>query len=726
MDLPTATTARFLLLAGTATAATTSAYAFLAGQPSGDLLARCTRIATDDAGAADPGSWTSTYDRCTAATERDRGLVILAGLAVLVLVTALVTWLRPRWQQHRARLTPLRAADDPELAAALGDLVTRAGLTRSPTFMGGPYGTATGAHAYGRAPDYRVMLGPDVIARYYADRPVFRATVLRELAHIHHRDVLTADATTALWRAYLLVAVLPYAIALTRTEPPHLAGAIWRLVVLTGLVHLTARSVLRLRELHADAQARAWEGPGSALSRLVAQAGSPRHRPLAPSPHRRAAIIGNPALVHSPPRWVPAAVAFTAGLAASAAYRDAARVLLVLIPGIEPLTLRWVSAVLVAALVAATVGADILLRVRHHVPTMAATTGLALSAGLIAGPIVAAPGHPVTVAGLLLALGAAAWTSWVALDAELHRSWLPGLLVATFALGAALAAQHLTADLDPVARAGYTVLSSVAPTSPAWLYALVEHPVVLLITQRPEILLAAVLLTLRLLPLRLLGPILAGICGCVAGFVVHVVSSYWALLLVFAAAAVAGAFAAARVRAGAAWAGFTAGLCTGGIGSATLIGSAGVTRPAVCGAIIGLVAGLLVRAAQLLRHRPDLVRHRAPATTARVASTATIALSVLVTGLIARPRPPAIFASAAPAVTTACTRFRSLTESLGTVPASRAYAQLLDLTDAAAATDDATVRTAVDDLRRALSASDADLWTDAILRLDATCTAAGR
>ncbi|MFI5932213.1 M48 family metalloprotease [Actinoplanes sp. NPDC051494] len=748
--VPAAVRSRFVLLVGTVLASTVFTGQWISrllpGQDrrGSEIRTGCSRAATEAAGAADPAGWATTFARCSAGLERDRALVVTGGVVLLILVTAVLGWLRPWLRNRRDRLAALREDDDPELTAALRDLVTLSGLPRGPVFMTGSYGTATGALAYGRPPDHRMLIGADVITRCYTDRAAFRAVVLRELGHLRNRDVLVTYASVALWQSFLIVALVPFGVSLWWTAPGDLAGGVWRMVVLTVLVHLTMRSVLRLCELHADARAREWDGPGGALGRLVAQAGTARHRPewldTRPSPRRRAAVVGDPRLVHDQPRWVPAAVAFGAGLVMAVAQAGATGLMLLLTPGIAPLAPRRLGLVLVAGLVVATVGADLGSRVRHGRPPAVLVTGTALTAGLIAGSVVAstAGSQSLTTTFLLVAAGVL-WTGWVALDAGLRTTAGPGPAVAAVALGVGVACWLLIDELRPVLSAARTLTAGDPGAA-----GLLTDPVTVLLAGRPEVLVAAVLLVLRLLPLRILAPLTAGTACCaVAAVLVRTgiltdgrdlapggeLVPGGALLpggvLVLAGSVVAGGLAAVRLRTGAVAGGFAAGLGTGGVGALMVLGDA-VSALALTGAVAGLLGSALVRAGTLLWRVSAASRHRAAASPGQAAVTASVMLGVLAAGLI-MPAGPGVRPAVTPraGIGSACVRFRSLNATLGTIPAGESYARLVELDRVAAGTGAADLAAGVADLRRSLTDGDPGRWNAAVLRLDATCAAAG-
>lgn len=201
--------------------------------------------------------------------ERSRALWILGGQSALIALAGLFYWSLPRWEMRRNRLVPLSPRDLPEVILYLDELHCDAGLPQPPLWLYNPLASAPDAHSFGRSGRYYVVLTGGLVMKFYTDRPTFRAYVLHELAHIRNRDVSKAYFTVALWWAFVVAALLPYA-ALSVFEPlDYLLSIGWRVLVLTGLVYLTRNSVLRVRELYADVRASVWDGPGGALTRAL-------------------------------------------------------------------------------------------------------------------------------------------------------------------------------------------------------------------------------------------------------------------------------------------------------------------------------------------------------------------------------------------------------------------------------------------------------------------------
>nr|WP_237530942.1 M48 family metalloprotease [Streptomyces sp. SID3212] len=219
----------------------------------------------------------------------------MVATAALLAVAALVFWWLPRWRERWHRTLPIATVDrDGGLAAELAELREIAGIDPRVRFRVDPARTTAGAVVYGRAGLYTVCLHNGLLVRRGTDPEGFRAVVLHELAHLRNRDVDFAWSSTALWRVFVLLALLPFLfttgrILVTglsgRSSSPFWPGAASLLtysllsgLVLVALVHLTRADLLRRRELHADAQAVTWgalpagwdqpEGPRARLRRV--------------------------------------------------------------------------------------------------------------------------------------------------------------------------------------------------------------------------------------------------------------------------------------------------------------------------------------------------------------------------------------------------------------------------------------------------------------------------
>nr|WP_246496981.1 M48 family metalloprotease [Sphaerisporangium rubeum] len=195
--------------------------------------------------------------------------------------------LHPPWIIRRSRLTPLNQNESPDLIGELNDLSRQAGLSRPPRWLLAPYSASATGQVFGTFLRHQVRLDAGLVTRFIADRPGFRAVVLHELAHLRNRDVGRTYATIALWRAFIVTAVVPFAVMMLQ---PGLVNLPWNwkwsvpllisdpidtsywltLVASTALlIYMIRNAIFRTREVHADAMAAALEGQGEILPRVI-------------------------------------------------------------------------------------------------------------------------------------------------------------------------------------------------------------------------------------------------------------------------------------------------------------------------------------------------------------------------------------------------------------------------------------------------------------------------
>ena len=251
------------------------------------------------------------FRTCVQETYRDATWWMVAGVILVLAVGAVLTIAWPRAKERRAGFRPLEAEDAPDVLATLSELSREAGLRHEPRWVWNPLRREATGVAFGHPGRYAVGLTGGLVVRHATDPDGFRAIVRHELAHIRNRDVGLTYATLALWYAFLLAAVVPFAFTLL-DEGEFALSLTWRLLALAALVYLTRNAVLRSREIYADLRASTTDGPHGALERIV---GSLRGRSdrlpgrllaLHPSPEtaRRRASRYAAALLDRPDRGV--------------------------------------------------------------------------------------------------------------------------------------------------------------------------------------------------------------------------------------------------------------------------------------------------------------------------------------------------------------------------------------------------------------------------------------
>ncbi|MDI1461230.1 M48 family metalloprotease [Catellatospora sp. KI3] len=277
--------------------------------------------------------------RCTQPLYLDQAAWIAVGVGVVFLLATLLYLLHPWWITRSRGLLPLAGPDSADLVADLDRLPAQVGLVRAPRWLLDPRAATAGGQAFGLPWRPAVVLDAGLIMRYGTDPDAVRAVVRHELAHLGNRDVASTYFSIALWRAFVLAGLLPFAALLLhpalfytplRWSADRFAGhgaqiayRVGAVAALTVVVYLTRNAILRTRELHADARSAA--GADATALRSVL-AGLPRPagpwRRLTsrlgthPSPAARLAAIDSPGRLLRTGVWEMAGVGFTAALAA--------------------------------------------------------------------------------------------------------------------------------------------------------------------------------------------------------------------------------------------------------------------------------------------------------------------------------------------------------------------------------------------------------------------------
>jgi Zn-dependent protease with chaperone function len=328
--LPAKTSFRFALLIVAVIASSAMAYeAIYTATPRGTALVALIRTCQARALASHPSGWSSyaaalgQAKACRAAAERTEGLWALLGIGVLCALAAAIYLIQPWWYERRMRLIPLTSGQASALVERLEQLREQAGIGPV-TWLAQPLRFQPSAFAFGRFRRRFVAISGGAVVTWNRQPLVFDAVVLHELSHIRNRDIDQAYLAVAIWRAFVVAALVPLAALLIFSRqlgsPPAL---LWRVLVLALLVYLLRNSILRAREFDADARV-AQLDPGTSLGTVLA--GMPPRRGwriwhlgwVHPSGQERAAALLDPAPLYRCGFWDGLAMGLVAATGAEA------------------------------------------------------------------------------------------------------------------------------------------------------------------------------------------------------------------------------------------------------------------------------------------------------------------------------------------------------------------------------------------------------------------------
>ncbi|MFI6098561.1 M48 family metalloprotease [Lentzea sp. NPDC051213] len=261
----------------------------------------------------DQSKWDG-YRACMATFLGARALWLVGGLVLLAAVALLIYLVRPSWRVRRRGLVLVPE----ELNEPLAALVDEAGLAKAPVFLLDRTNVRVGGVAFGNHRHKYVALNAGMLALRRTDPAAFRAIVLHELAHVR-ADVTVTYATLAIWRAFVIAVLVPY--ALTLVNPMLLSrtpfklpvfglpsssitfGMMWRLAVMTLLVFAARIAVLRAREKYADALVVRWTGDSEPYRTLPPTGWFRRWFGHHPAPAARLAVMRDPDSLLRPGFW---------------------------------------------------------------------------------------------------------------------------------------------------------------------------------------------------------------------------------------------------------------------------------------------------------------------------------------------------------------------------------------------------------------------------------------
>jgi Zn-dependent protease with chaperone function len=201
------------------------------------------------------------------------------GVAFLLSVAGAIYWLFPFWKIWRGDFKPLQKGNTPSgLMELLSDLCHQSRLPRSPVFLLNPYSSACSGVAFGRFGRRYIVLHRGMLMLFQRDRPEFRAIVLHELAHLGNADIDKTYFTISIVWSFILTVLLPWIVSLFLVHwTADLIFTIgWSMLALSVLIYFIRNALLRTREVYADVRASMWDGPLSALDRVLQNTRRPK------------------------------------------------------------------------------------------------------------------------------------------------------------------------------------------------------------------------------------------------------------------------------------------------------------------------------------------------------------------------------------------------------------------------------------------------------------------
>lgn len=331
--LPARTSFRFALLIAAVAASSFSFYQllYLSTGRAPALISRMLRCRAQ-ALAHRPGGMPATESLasalhqasvCYSGAERTEAWWGLVGVGVLVAVAGAIFVAQPWWYRRRRHLSELTGDGAAELVSRLEGVRQRAG-TGPVVWLLQPLDARLSAFAFGRPGRRFVAVSGGAAVAAVRKPAAFDAVILHELAHIKNRDIDQTYLALAIWRAFVVAALLPMVV--TVLVQGYLGGwqrYLWRVAALTLIVYLLRNAVLRSREFDADARARELD-PEAQLGPVLASLPA-RNRRLTwhlgwthPPGPARAAALADPAPLYRCRVWDGLSVGLVAAIGASA------------------------------------------------------------------------------------------------------------------------------------------------------------------------------------------------------------------------------------------------------------------------------------------------------------------------------------------------------------------------------------------------------------------------
>ena len=327
--LPVRTSFRFALLIAAVMASSFNVYELIyMATPRGPALVSLIRACEARALAQRPSglfAYASALGQanvCYSGSGRAEAWWGLLGVGVLIAAALTIFLAQPWWYRRRRHLTELTGVGDPGVVSRLEGLRQRAG-TGPVVWLLQPLNARLSVFAFGRPRRHFLAVSDGAAVAAIRNPAAFDAVILHELAHVKNRDIDQTYLALAIWRAFVVAALLPVGVVLIFTG--DLAGwprTLWRVAVLALIVYLLRNAILRSREFDADARARELDPQtrlGTLLAGLPARTGR-RARHLVwthPSGQERAATLLDPARLYRCGFWDGLAVGLVAAIGAT-------------------------------------------------------------------------------------------------------------------------------------------------------------------------------------------------------------------------------------------------------------------------------------------------------------------------------------------------------------------------------------------------------------------------
>jgi len=363
--------------------------------------AACLTVGLPTSAAEAQAAWLSLLEKCQGTFDHVKALWMFGGAVLVLLVAALIYRLMPAIMMRRSGYVKLEPRDAGDIMGVLDGLCREAELRRMPTFLVCPNSGAAIGMAMGTSRRPYVVLMAGLLSRYRRDPAAFTAVLRHELAHLRNGDVGKTYFALAVWWAFVLAALVPFAVAMV-LHPSFIGRTLWdlgwRTAALTLIVYLTRSAVLRQRELYADVRASVLDGPGGRLRQLL---GAMKPGPATlvrrlfarhPPPQDRQHVMDDTDSLFRIGFWT----SFGAGLTFALAFPNIAAMLVAAFTGISS-AVTGLTTVLVASTIAALILA----------PLTVGVVGLGLWRATFGSVMRGSRAPTVVISAVALALGTA-------------------------------------------------------------------------------------------------------------------------------------------------------------------------------------------------------------------------------------------------------------------------------------------------------------------------------